>query len=117
LLRIYEDAIHDQVLKIQREYYTGTALHYNSMHAHGGADDPACRNLVIAILRSLGIQRLLDVGSATGHRLKDVAGACGRADLRSGASLALVRQAVDAWHTQAVSLLQACGHFKYIVPY
>ena len=80
------------------------------MHAHEGVDDPACRNLIIAILRSLEIQSLLDVGSATGRGLQDFAASfpgalvCGVEPVA-----ALVQQAVAAGKTQTFSVLQASG--------
>lgn len=97
-------------IQIQRRYYTETASRYDSMHAHEGADDPECRKFIISILRSLKIESLLDVGSATGRGLQDFA-----AEL-SGALICgvepvseLVRQGVTAGNNQAVSLLQASG--------
>ena len=80
------------------------------MHAHEGADDPACRNLIIAILRSLEIHSLLDVGSATGRGLQDFAASfpgalvCGVEPVA-----ALVQQGVAAGKTQTFSVLQASG--------
>jgi len=80
------------------------------MHAHEGADDPACRNLIISILRPLDIQSLLDVGSGTGRGLQDFAASfpgalvCGVEPVR-----ALLQQGVAAGNTQTVSLLQASG--------
>jgi len=80
------------------------------MHAQEGADDPACRNLIISVLRSLEIQSFLDVGSATGRGLQDFAASfpgalvCGVEPVR-----ALVQQGVAAGNTQTISLLQASG--------
>ncbi len=80
------------------------------MHAHEGVDDPACRNLIISVLRSLEIQSFLDVGSATGRGLQDFAASfpgalvCGVEPVR-----ALVQQGVAAGNTQTISLLQASG--------
>lgn len=80
------------------------------MHKHEGVDDPECRDLIISILRSLGIRSILDVGSATGRGLQDFASAfpgaliCGVEPVG-----ALVQQGVSAGNTQTVSLLQASG--------
>lgn len=100
----------DQAVKIQRKYYTETASRYDSMHAHEGADDPSCRSLVISILRYLGVQSMLDVGSANGRGLQDFAAAfpggliCGVEPV-----WALIQQGVAAGNTREVSLLQASG--------
>jgi ubiquinone/menaquinone biosynthesis C-methylase UbiE len=100
----------DPAVEIQRKYYTNTAPRYDSMHAHEGADDPACRRLIISILRSMEIQSLLDVGSATGRGLQDFAAmlpgalVCGVEPVR-----ALIKQGVSAGNTQTISLLQASG--------
>lgn len=100
----------DPAVEIQREYYTETASRYDSMHAHEGADDPECRKFIISILRSLEIQSLLDVGSATGRGLQDFAAALSGA-LVCGVEpvTALLQQGVAAGNTQTVSLLQASG--------
>ena len=97
-------------IQIQREYYTETAARYDTMHAHEGADDPECRKFIISILRSLEIQSLLDVGSATGRGLQDLAAALPGA-LVCGVEpvAALVQQGVAAGNTRTVSLLQASG--------
>ena len=100
----------DPAVEIQREYYTGTASRYDSMHAHEGVGDSACRNLIISILRSLEIQSLCDVGSATGRGLQDFAtsfpGAlvCGVEPVR-----ALVQQGVATGNARTILWLQASG--------
>jgi ubiquinone/menaquinone biosynthesis C-methylase UbiE len=100
----------DSAVEIQREYYTKTASRYDSMHAHEGAGDPACRDLIISILRFLEIQSLLDVGSATGRGLQHFAASfpgalvCGVEPVG-----ALVEQGLAARNTQTIPLLQASG--------
>jgi ubiquinone/menaquinone biosynthesis C-methylase UbiE len=100
----------DPAVEIQRKYYTKTASRYDTMHCHEGADDPECRRFVIPILHSLRISSLLDVGSATGRGLRDLASElpgtfiCGVEPVA-----ALVRQGVEAGNTQTISLLQASG--------
>lgn len=108
--RLYGSILIDPAVEIQRKYYTETASHYDTMHKHEGADDPECRNLIISILRSLEIQSLLDVGSATGRGLRDFASAFPRA-LVCGVEpvTALVRQCVAGGSNQTSSLVQASG--------
>jgi ubiquinone/menaquinone biosynthesis C-methylase UbiE len=97
-------------VEIQREYYTATADRYDSMHGHEGADDPEARRFIVPILRSLEISSLLDVGSATGRGLRDLAAdlparlVCGVEPVG-----ALVRQGLDAGITQKIPLFQASG--------
>jgi ubiquinone/menaquinone biosynthesis C-methylase UbiE len=94
-------------VELQRKYYTETAPHYETMHHHEGADDPECRRFIVAILRSLQIDSLLDIGSATGRGLRELAlyfpGAfvCGVEPVA-----ALLRQSGS---TNSISLLQASG--------
>ncbi len=100
----------DPAVEIQREYYTETASRYDSMHAHEGADDPECRKFIIAILRSLEVRSLLDVGSATARGLKDFAeGFPGALVCGVEPVTALVQQGVAAGNTRTVPLLQASG--------
>src|SRR3974377_1023620 len=63
----------DAAVQIQRRYYTETAASYDTMHAQESVDSPYCLALVGAVLRSLNIQSLLDVGSATGCGLRELA--------------------------------------------
>jgi len=100
----------DPAVEKQREYYTGTAARYDTMHKHEGSDDPEGRRLIVSILRSLDIRSLLDVGSATGSGLKEFAAefpgalVCGVEPVA-----ALVQQGVAAGNTQTVLLLQGSG--------
>ena len=100
----------DPAVEIQREYYTETASRYDTMHKHEGVDDAEGRDLILSVLRSLKIQSLLDVGSATGRGLKDFASAlpgalvCGVEPVS-----ALVQQGVAAGNTETISLLQGSG--------
>lgn len=97
-------------VEIQRRYYTETASSYNSMHAHEGIDDPPLRHLIVSMLKSLGTQSLLDVGSGTGRGLQDFA------DGLEGAFVcgvepvaALVQQGVQNGNAQSISLVQGSG--------
>jgi ubiquinone/menaquinone biosynthesis C-methylase UbiE len=100
----------DPSVEKQREYYTKTASRYDTMHSNEGADDPDSRKFVIPFLQSLGIASLLDVGSATGRGLRDLAAdlpgtfVCGVEPVA-----ALVQQGVAAGNTRTVSLLLASG--------
>jgi ubiquinone/menaquinone biosynthesis C-methylase UbiE len=58
---------------IQREYYTKTASNYDSMHANESAGDAEINNIILAMLRMAGATSLLDVGSATGRGLANLA--------------------------------------------
>ncbi|MGB7433997.1 MAG: class I SAM-dependent methyltransferase [Candidatus Acidiferrum sp.] len=100
----------DPPVKIQRGYYTDTASKYDCMHCHEGAHDPECRRFIVPILNSLRIKTLLDIGSATGLGLRDLAEelpgvfVCGAEPVA-----ALVRHGVSTGNTHTVSLLQASG--------
>jgi len=80
------------------------------MHTTEGADDPDCRRLAISILRSVEINTLLDVGSATGRGLRDLASeipgisVCGVEPVA-----ALIQQGIESGNTKTISLLQASG--------
>src|SRR6266849_120172 len=60
-------------IQMQRRYYTGTAAKYECMHAQESADDPMIRKLILSVLRMIDVNSLLDVGSATGRGLQDLA--------------------------------------------
>jgi ubiquinone/menaquinone biosynthesis C-methylase UbiE len=100
----------DPAIEIQRVYYTDTASRYDAMHSSEGADDPGCRRYVISILRSMQVNSLLDVGSATGRGLRDLASeisevmVCGVEPVA-----ALVQQGVESGTAKTISLLQASG--------
>ena len=100
----------DAAVQIERRYYSDTAAAYDSMHSHESTDSPYCLPLVSAVLRSLNILSMLDVGSATGRGLREFAIAlpgllvCGVEPVA-----ALVRQGAAAGVTDSISLLQASG--------
>ena len=96
--------------KIQRRYYTDTAAAYDQMHAHESADDPVVRKLVLSILSMVVPESILDVGSATGRGLQDIAMALPGA-LVCGVEpvAALIQQGVAAGNTKTISLLQGSG--------
>ena len=56
-----------QAVQLQRKYYTDTAARYDAMHAHEGATDAVLMHYLCGFLRMLGVQSILDVGSATGR--------------------------------------------------
>lgn len=97
-------------VELQRKYYTETAPHYENMHNHEGADDPECRRFIVAILRSLQVDSLLDIGSATGRGLRELAldlpeaFVCGVEPVA-----ALLRRGSSASNGDSVSLLQGSG--------
>lgn len=100
----------EPAVEIQREYYTKTASRYDTMHAFEGVDDPVSSGLILAILQSLNVQSLLDVGSATGRGLQQFAAnfpgalVCGIEPVA-----ALLQQGLAAGISQKVSLLQGTG--------
>jgi ubiquinone/menaquinone biosynthesis C-methylase UbiE len=100
----------NRAVEIQRGYYTDTASRYESMHSGEGADDAECRTYLLSILRSMQVESLLDVGSATGRGLRDLASAlpgvrvCGVEPVA-----ALVQQGVEAGNAKGISLFQASG--------
>lgn len=80
------------------------------MHKHEGADDPACLQLVISLIRSLQVQSLLDVGSANGRGLREFASALPGAFVCGVEPVAaLIQQGVAAGITLSVALVQASG--------
>lgn len=100
----------DPAVEIQRDYYTKSASRYDSMHSREGADDPKCLKLVIAVLRSLEIQSILDVGSANGRGLPEFASALPGAFICGVEPVAaLIQQGVAAGITSSVPLIQASG--------
>lgn len=100
----------NSAVAIQRRYYTDTADRYDCMHAHEGADDPDVRKFILAILRMLDIQSLLDVGAGTGRSLSQwctelhPAFVCGVEPVA-----ALVQQGWTAGVHRETPLLQATG--------
>jgi SAM-dependent methyltransferase len=104
------DKAPDAAVQIQRRYYTETAASYDTMHAQESVDSPYCLALLSGVLRTLKIQSLLDVGSATGRGLREF-GAALPGTLVCGVEpvAALVQQGVAAGVTKSVSLLQASG--------
>jgi ubiquinone/menaquinone biosynthesis C-methylase UbiE len=97
-------------IQIQRRYYTETAAAYDCMHARESVDDPAIVEFIVSVLRMIGAQSILDVGSATGRGLKEFAsGLPGALVCGVEPVIALVQQGVAAGNTQTVSLLQASG--------
>ncbi len=58
-----------KAVEIQRDYYSGTAQKYDSMHAHEGADDPHTLKYVTFFLRAAQAETVLDVGAGTGRAI------------------------------------------------
>ncbi|HVM75479.1 MAG TPA: class I SAM-dependent methyltransferase [Candidatus Saccharimonadales bacterium] len=95
---------------IQREYYARTAERYSTMHASESSDDPKLREFLVSALRPLGIRSWLDVGSANGRGLPDLADALPGAFVCGAEPVtALVQQGITAGFTKKVSLMQASG--------
>jgi ubiquinone/menaquinone biosynthesis C-methylase UbiE len=100
----------DQAVEIQRRYYAETAERYELMHRHEGSDDPKTREMILSVLRPLGIRSWLDVGSANGRGLPDLADALPEAFVCGAEPVAaLVQQGVAAGLAKKVSLMQASG--------
>ncbi|HTZ33943.1 MAG TPA: class I SAM-dependent methyltransferase [Methylomirabilota bacterium] len=101
---------HDPAVEIQRRYYTESAEQYGTMHANEGSGDPKVLEMVVSVLRPLGVRSWLDVGSANGRGLTDFAEAFPGA-LVCGAEpvAALVKQGVAAGVNEKVRLMQAAG--------
>jgi ubiquinone/menaquinone biosynthesis C-methylase UbiE len=57
-------------VEIQRKYYADTAAQYEEMHGTEGSADPLHMDFVIAMLRMLRVQTVLDVGTASGRTLR-----------------------------------------------
>src|SRR5215469_16339336 len=93
------DKAKEAAVQLQRRYYTETAASYDTMHAQESVDSPYCLALVSAVLRTLKIHSLLDVGAALPGTF-----VCGVEPVA-----ALVQQGVGAGVTTSISLLQASG--------
>jgi len=95
---------------VQRRYYTDTASRYDQMHAGEAAEDEACLQLVLPILRSLQVQSILDVGSATGRSLPRLAdGLPGATVCGIEPVAALISQGRATGETRGLRLFQASG--------
>jgi ubiquinone/menaquinone biosynthesis C-methylase UbiE len=100
----------DPGVRIQRGYYTETASRYDSMHCHEGAHDPECRQFIVPVLTSLGVRSLLDIGSATGLGLRDLASELPGVFMTGVEPVgALIRHGIASGNAQTISLLQASG--------
>jgi SAM-dependent methyltransferase len=101
--------VKDPVLA-QRRYYTETASRYDAMHAHEAVDDDAGLQTLLAVLQTLNVRSLLDVGSATGRGLPRLAEGlsntliCGVEPVE-----ALVRQGISSGVNRGLPLLLASG--------
>jgi ubiquinone/menaquinone biosynthesis C-methylase UbiE len=95
---------------IQREYYTETATQYDSMHANESADDPVVSQAILEAIRTANVESLLDVGSATGRGLAQLASklqgmlVCGIEPVD-----ALLKQAVASGVLRSVPLVRGSG--------
>jgi ubiquinone/menaquinone biosynthesis C-methylase UbiE len=94
----------------QRRYYTETASRYDQMHAGEAAEDEASLQILLPLLRTLRVQSLLDVGSATGRGLPKLAdGLPGATVCGIEPVAALVSQGIASGETRGLPLLQASG--------
>lgn len=100
----------DAGVELQRKYYTDTAARYEQMHEHEGSGDALGNQFVHAILRMIGPQSILDVGTATGRGLREwkeiLPGAfvCGVEPVT-----ALLEQAAANGKNAGVSVVQGSG--------
>src|ERR1035438_4482871 len=100
----------DHAVAIQRKYYTDTAGHYDSMHAHEGGTDASITKYMYALARMQEIRSILDVGTATGATLRDIKQAlpeifvCGVEPVA-----ALVKQAAQNGSIASGPIIQATG--------
>lgn len=60
----------EEAVAIQRRYYSETAPSYEEMHAR--ESDSFNQRMIEAVLKMLGTESVLDVGTATGYRLHDL---------------------------------------------
>jgi ubiquinone/menaquinone biosynthesis C-methylase UbiE len=103
----------DVAVRVQRRYYTETDERYEAMHANEAAGDEAGLRLVTMLLAPLGVQSILDVGTATGRGLRNLREAfpeariCGIEPVR-----ALLDQAVKLSNNSCGSLL--CGSGEHL---
>lgn len=99
-----------EAVKLQRQYYAGTAARYEEMHEHEGSGDPAHMAFVISMLEMLRAQSLLDVGTASGRALRTLKTAlpaltvCGVEPVGP-----LLDEAVLRGNSAFGAVVQACG--------
>jgi ubiquinone/menaquinone biosynthesis C-methylase UbiE len=99
-----------RAVEIQRAYYTATASRYDSMHAHEGGTDPFITTFVCAIVRMLGANSVLDVGTATGRGICDLKRelpglfVCGLEPVD-----AFIEQAIKDGNTSHVTIIRGTG--------
>jgi protein-L-isoaspartate O-methyltransferase len=60
----------DRGVELQRQYYTETAARYEEMHEREASGDATHMAFVLAMLRRLQAQTVLDVGTASGRALR-----------------------------------------------
>jgi ubiquinone/menaquinone biosynthesis C-methylase UbiE len=95
---------------IQREYYRETASQYDSMHASESADSPVVSEAILEAVRTAKAGSVLDVGSATGRGLGQLAAklpqtlVCGIEPVA-----ALLKQAVETGVSRSVPLVRGSG--------
>jgi ubiquinone/menaquinone biosynthesis C-methylase UbiE len=94
----------------QRRYYTETASRYDEMHAHENDNDPWNFRFIVALLRMIGAESVLDVGSGTGRGIQRLQSAipdsfiCGAEPVA-----ALIDQAKPKMDATTPSFVQASG--------
>ena len=62
----------EEAVATQRRYYSETAAKYEQMHAHESAGDAFNWKFIAAMLQIVGVQSVLDVGTATGYRVHEI---------------------------------------------
>ena len=99
-----------KAIEFQRRYYTDTAQNYESMHAQEGAADPSTMKYVRALLSTVEVQSVLEVGTANGRGLRNLKDAFPRAMVCGVEPVAaLLAQAGHLGYRDGVSLVQGTG--------
>lgn len=100
----------DSSVEMQRRYYTETAQRYEAMHALEGAADPSNLKYVTALFGMMGVQSILEVGTANGRGLRNLKDAFPQAVVCGIEPVAaLLAEAGKLGHRSGTSLIQGTG--------
>lgn len=96
-------------VSIQRAYYSNTASQYDAKHLHNSEHELAL-TFMLAAIRYLDIQSVLDVGSGTGRALSTLKSACPRLRIVGIEPSAALREQGYAKGLERHELIDGDGH-------